>query len=125
MAYPPDRLLDSRLRDFVQEALEEAREQTSELHYRQIAHKLGVLLNLHGLGQTLSYLRLRGAGRPASPFTVLEQHLSRWLQIALGITSEDVLDELTRRDSTFYLQASSAAWEFSLAVKRAFEEMKG
>ena len=125
MVRPLDQPMDSRLRDFVQEALKEIQGQAYEFHYRQIAKRLGVLLSIHGLGQTLSYLRLRGGGRPNSPFTVLEQHLSRWLQTMLGLSSEDVLDELTRRDSSFYLQASDAAWEFALALKRALEEVKG
>ena len=54
--------------------------------YRQAVHQLPMLLQRHGLGQTLAYLQMRGDGRPTSPFNVLLRQLDRWLLASLAVS---------------------------------------
>ncbi len=90
--------------------------------YRQTVKQLPLLLQRHGLGQTLAYLQLRGEGRPASPFTVLLRQLDRWLLVSLAVSGRSALAALSGRDSKFYREASEHAWLFVRTLRAVLEE---
>src|SRR5436309_3392312 len=100
------------------EALEEARKSPIQRKdYTHTVHQLPMLLQRHGLGQTLAYLQLRGSGKPHSPYTLLARQLDRWLLIALAVSARSALAALSSRDSRFYREASAQAWLFVRALR--------
>jgi len=86
--------------------------------YAPLVRNLSLLLRQHGLGQTLTYLKSRGAERADSPFTMLYGHLNSWLGQTLGERG-DFLTALIRMDSRRYLQAAEEAHGFALALRQA------
>ena len=90
--------------------------------YRQTAHQLPMLLQRHGLGQTLAYLQMRGDGRPASPFNLLSRQLDRWLLASLAVSGRSALAVLSGRDSRFYREATEQSWLFVRAPLHAVLE---
>jgi len=90
--------------------------------YRQAAHQLPMLLQRHGLGQTLAYLQMRGDGRPTSPFNVLLRQLDRWLLASLAVSGRSAVSVLSGRDSRFYREACEQTWVFVRALHAVLEE---
>lgn len=91
-------------REAAEQAVAEAKHALKQLkHYEQVARQMPLLLRRHGLGQTLTYLSLRGAGRPNSPFELLALQLERYLSETLDLETKPLLSALTQSDSTLYL----------------------
>lgn len=91
-------------REAAERAVAEAKHVLKQLrHYQQVVRQMPLLLRRHGLGQTLTYLSLRGAGRPNSPFELLALQLERCLSETLALETKPLLAALTQNDSALYL----------------------
>ena len=105
------------------EALAEARQnRMNPAGYRTVARMVPGLLQRHGLGLTLAYLQMRGAGNPNSPYELVYRQLDRWLQKSMGVSARGFLGVLCNRDSGFYLEASGQAWFYARALAVCVEE---
>ncbi len=105
--------------EFAARAVEEARRLTNFFHYGDIASSLPLLLHRHGLGQTLSYLQIRGGGREQSPYTHVYRHLAERLNAVFSLPDDDLLNSITRLNSQQYLRLASEAHAYALALRRA------
>jgi hypothetical protein len=105
------------------EAIAEARQIPVLMHnYPPSVRQLPMLLQHHGLGQTLAYLHMRGGGKRDSPFELLARQMDRWLFRALAVSGRTALAVLSARDSRFYREASEHAWLFVSALRDCLEE---
>ena len=106
-----------------EQAVEEAKHTLGQLQqYTLVAKQLPLLMRRHGLGQTLTYLYLRGGGRPNSHFELLAQQFDRQLAELLQ-TQQQALLTLTQRDSRCYREASEQIQLFLAALIRSLEEL--
>ena len=107
-----------------EQAVDEAKHTLGQLkQYTLIARQLPLLVRRHSLGQTLTYLRLRGGGRPNSHFELLAQQLDRQLAELLQTQAQQALVTLTQRDSGCYREASEQIQLFLAALIRSLEEL--
>lgn len=90
--------------------------------YTLLVKQLPLLVRRHSLGQTLTYLYLRGGGRPNSPFELLAQQLDRQLAELLQ-TRQQALLNLTQSDSRCFREASEQIQLFLVALIRSLEEL--
>ena len=105
------------------EAVREAKQARLVMkNYTQVVHQLPLLLQRHGLGQTLVYLRMRGGGNPASHFDLLARQLDRWLQESVDTSPRGALVTLAAKDSRFYREASEHVWLWVRALRASVEE---
>ncbi len=109
---------------FARQAVEEAMQQTSFTHYAMLVSSLPLLLHRHGLGQTLSYLRIRGGDRERSPYLVLYRQLTERLNAVFSLRDSDLLNSITRMGSPQYLRLSMEAYAYALALRRAVNEAR-
>jgi hypothetical protein len=108
-----------------QEAVSEARRgQFPFTHYSTTVRQLPGLLNRHGLGMTLAYLQMRGAGSRNSPYDLVAGQMDRWLQKVMGVAGRGFLGILCNSDSRFYLEASQQAVLFARALSDHVEEQQ-
>lgn len=106
-----------------EQAVDEAKHTLGQLkQYTLVAKQLPLLVRRHSLGQTLTYLYLRGGGRPNSPFELLAQQLDRQLAELLQ-TRQQALLTLTQRDSRCFREASEQIQLFLAALIRSLEEL--
>jgi len=106
-----------------QAALAEVRPSRVHLpNYKSVVRQLPMLLQRHGLGQTLAYLQVRGGGSSTSAFDLVLRQLDRWLLAALGVSGRGFLAVLSTRDSRFYREASEQAWLFVRSLGACAEE---
>jgi len=91
-------------------------------NYKSVVRQLPMLLQRHGLGQTLAYLQVRGGGSSTSAFDLVLRQLDRWLLAALGVSGRGFLAVLSTRDSRFYREASEQAWLFVRSLGACAEE---
>jgi hypothetical protein len=92
--------------------------------YNTVVRQLPALLQRHGLGLTLAYLQMRGAGNQNSPYDLVYRQMDRWLQKALGLNVRGFLGALCSRDSRFYLEASNQASLLVRALSACLEEQQ-
>jgi hypothetical protein len=106
------------------QAVAEARQGRWPFHnsYVPAVRQLPRLLQRHGLGQTLAYLHLRGAGNVNSPYDLVARQLDRWLLQATGVSARGALQALSARDTPFYREATEQAWLFACALRACAEE---
>ncbi len=109
---------------FAQRAVEEASQQTPFTHYAMIISSLPLLLHRHGLGQTLSYLQIRGGDREQSPYTVVYRQLTERLNAVFSLHHSDLLNSITRMSSPQYLQLAIEAHAYAIALCQAVNEAK-
>jgi len=100
---------------------EAARARMVMKHYTLVVRQLPMLLQRHGLGQTLAYLQQRGGGTPASPYDLVARQLDRWLLKTMAVSARGALAALSGQDSRFYREASDQAWLFVRALRRGLE----
>jgi hypothetical protein len=112
-------------RQAAREALAEAAKGPFPLkHYTQVVQQLQMLVQRHGLGQSLACLQMRGDGKPTSPYSMLVRQLDRWLLFSMAVSARSSLAALSGRDSQFYREASEQAWLFIRAVRQGLEETR-
>lgn len=87
--------------------------------YADVVAQLPFLLRQHGLGQTLSYFKLRSGGRTESPYGFVYQQLQEHLEHVSALREKDLLQALTRMDSERYLRLCMETYTFSEAWRRA------
>ena len=108
-----------------EQAVDEAKHTLGQLkHYTLVARQLPLLLRRHGVGQTLTYLHMRGGGRSTSHFELLAQQLDRCLAEMLGTKQQQALAALTQRDSRCYREATEQIQLFLRALASCLEELK-
>jgi hypothetical protein len=93
-------------------------------NYMQVVRQLPMLLQRHGLGQTLAYLQLRAGGSPTSAFDLVGRQLDRWLLHVTAVPGRGALAALSTRDSRYYREASAQAWLFVRALCACVEEVR-
>ncbi len=113
---------DERAR-FAREAVEKALSSVHLTHYSEAASAIPLVLHRHGLGQTLSYLQIRGGHRERSPYTLIYHQLAERLNAVFSLPDEDLLSSVTRLDSRQYLRLASEAHAYALALRRAAKEI--
>jgi hypothetical protein len=112
-------------RQAAREALAEAAKGPFPLkHYTQVVQQLQMLIQRHGLGQSLACLQMRGDGKPTSPYSMLVRQLDRWLLFSMAVSARSALAALSTRDSQFYREASEQAWLFIRALRQDLEETR-
>lgn len=94
-------------------------------HYADLVAQLPLLLRQHSLGQTLSYLKLRSAGRDESPYSFVYQQLQDHLERVLALREKDLLQALTRMDSERYLRLCIETHAFAEAWRQAVQADSG
>lgn len=105
----------------VSRAFDEAQNHPQFRHYASAVNTLPLLLNQHGLGQTLAYLKIRSDNRPNSPYALVLQHLARRLAQLYPIAGGDILAHVTQADSAQYRRLAEEAGEFILALRQALK----
>ncbi len=114
--------VDSRANEALDCILEAQEEFKAYGHYISTVAELPLLLSRHGLGQTLAYLQLRGAGRATSPYDFIYQQLARRLAQLFPVGETDLLTFVTRCDSQQYLRLAEEARLFAAALYYAAED---
>lgn len=122
MSDSPRWSVDSRANEATDCILEAQEEFKAYGHYISTVAELPLLLNRHGLGQTLAYLQLRGAGRDSSPYDFVYQQVARRLVQLFPVGETDVLTFLTRCTSRQYLLMAEEARLFAAALYYAAED---
>ncbi len=108
-----------------EQAVAEAKHVLRQLkHYEQIVRQIPLLLRRHGLGQALTYLSMRGAGRSNSPFELLAQQLDRCLSETLESEKKPGLSALTESDSALYLMLTEHTRLFVAELIHCLEETR-
>jgi hypothetical protein len=90
-------------------------------HYADVVAQLPLLLHQHGFGQTLSYLKLRSAGRAESPYSFVYDQLQEHLYEVFRWRGQDLLQVLTRMESERYLRLAIETYAFAEAWRRAVQ----
>ncbi len=114
--------VDSRANEATDCILEAQEEFRAYGHYISTVAELPLLLSRHGLGQTLAYLQLRGAGRDTSPYDFVYQQVARRLMQLFPVGETDLLIFVTRCDSQQYLRLAEEARLFAAALTYAAED---
>lgn len=115
----------SQYQTAAEQAVDEAKHTLGQLkQYALLARQLPLLVRRHGLGQTLTYLHLRGRGRPNSHFELLAQQLDWQLTELLKTQAHQALVTLTQRDSECYREAGEQIQRFLAALIRSLEELR-
>lgn len=122
MSDSPRWSVDSRANEATDCILEAQEEFKAYGHYISTVAELPLLLNRHGLGQTLAYLQLRGAGRDTSPYDFVYQQVARRLMQLFPVGETDLLIFVTRCDSQQYLRLAEEARLFAAALTYAAED---
>jgi hypothetical protein len=114
--------VDSRANEAADCILEAQEEFRAYGHYISAVAELPLLLGRHGLGQTLAYLQLRGAGRETSPYDFVYQQVARRLIQLFPVGETDLLTFVTRCNSRQYLLLAEEARLFAAALYEAAED---
>lgn len=94
--------------------------QRYEPEYATIALRASSLIQSSGLGQTLAFLKAKGKGQEENAHEVLFKHLSAWVTSQFG-WSDDLLQEILKRDSADYRRATAEALAYLNWHKRFVE----
>lgn len=107
-----------------QRALEDVENiESHQDEYGSLARGLPMMLQSNGLGQTMAFLKSKGASNAAHK--TLYNQLSEWLNLVVRDGEEgDFLDWVVRQNSNIYRQAANEAVEFGIWVRR-FAEAQG
>lgn len=95
-----------------QQAVAEATQSRVQLkHYALVVKQLPLQIRQHGLGQSLLYLKQRGAERETSPFLVLYRQIGRLVGPVFAADG-DALGMITANNSHSYLRATQQTQTF-------------
>ncbi len=114
--------VDSRANEATDCILEAQEEFEPYGHYIATVAELPLLLSRHGLGQTLAYMQLRGAGRQTSPYHFIYDQVARRLSQLFPVGETDLLTFVTRCDSRQYLRLAEETRLFAVALYHAAED---
>ena len=89
--------------------------------YASQAQRLGSLIQVNGLGQTLAFLRSKAGDK--QEMQVLYEHISTWVTPHMGVQG-DLLEQMMGWSSADYRRATTEALAYALWLRR-FVEAQG
>lgn len=106
------------------ESIDKSFGEKQKKEYGSLARGFPAMIQIDGLGHALAFLKAKAGGKPDNHHHQLYFHLGQWLGPRFGTGNADLLEWLTKQDSTAYRQVATEAIAYLMWIRR-FVEAKG